>query len=72
MTKQEDQGGQGCQVPDARLPSTGLKGTKRAKRANVFVTLVTDVTLVTLSWLPATCVRVLDGTGMTLGWHAVE
>jgi hypothetical protein len=33
--------GEGCQVPDARLPSTGLKAAKTAKTANATVTLVT-------------------------------
>jgi hypothetical protein len=47
--KVEDcQGGEGCQVQEARLASTGLKAAKTAKTANVTVTLVTDVTDLTL------------------------
>ena len=32
----------------ARLPSTGVKRTKKTKKTNAFVTLVTDMTVWTL------------------------
>src|SRR5688572_10506083 len=65
MARQEGQGEQEDQGLGARLPSTGVKKTKKTKRINASVPVVTELTIMTLAVLEM--VRPVEGSGKSAG-----